>query len=89
MLLSFKEFLNAAAVKPQTTLLKKRLNKESGLKVSTDMREPTKPVQVHLKHAIKASPISSALRKQRLTNPKNRFKVRKGSNLDSTSSSKI
>lgn len=86
---SFKEFLNAASFKPQATKLKQRLSKETGLQVSKDMSKPKKVVTRKLRNAVKAptppslSTVSSALKKQRLTNPKNRFKIRKGSSLDS------
>lgn len=84
---SFKEFLNLLAVKPQTTLLKQKIGQEMGLNVSKDMSQP---ISRKLRNAVKAatppSPISAVLRKQRLTNPENRFKVRKGSNLDNNAS---
>jgi len=84
---TFREFLNALGVKPETTLLKQRISKETGLKVSKDMRKPKKAVSRRLRNAVKAptppSPVSAVLKKQRLTNPKNRFKIRKGSSLDS------
>jgi hypothetical protein len=87
---SFKEFLNLLAVKPQTTLLKQKIGQEMGLNVSKDMSQSKKPISRKLRNAVKAatppSPISAVLRKQRLTNPENRFKVRKGSNLDNNAS---
>lgn len=83
---SFREFLNLLAVKPETTLLKQKIGQEMGLGVSKDMSQSKKPVSRKLQNAVKAasppSPISPVLKKQRLTNPENRFKIRKGSSLD-------
>lgn len=82
--MTFLEFLNAMAVKPETTLSQKQRNREKniGFKVSQDM---TKPVPKKVRSSVRppsTSPVSATLRKQRLTKPKNRFKIRKGSSLD-------
>lgn len=88
-MITFREFLNQILVKPQMTLLNRKINSESGLKTIKDMSKPNQVVEPRLKKAVKFSssigPISSISKRQRLTKPENRFKIRGGSNLDITS----
>ena len=82
--MNFLEFLNAMGVKPQTTLAQRQRKKEKniGFKVSQDMTKPVPKKMKSSMHPSSTSPVSATLRKQRLTSPKNRFKIRKGSSLD-------
>lgn len=77
-MITFKEFLNAMLVKPQGLQLKKDV-KFSGLKVQKDFSKLENPKKQKFQMPKFSNPI---LRKQRETDPKNRFKIRKGSSLD-------